>query len=139
LDLLRRQNLIRVPDTVACTQVDDAQILLLQWIGQGIRSLAFWRRFGEQLARLHRVTAPTFGLDHNNYMGSLSQDNTPSATRIEFFQTRRLEPQVRLAARTLRFPRVSEKYFTHNSALLIRVNPIFAAPPELLPTLSSNW
>jgi fructosamine-3-kinase len=56
LDLLRRQNLIRVPDTVACTQVDDAQILFLQWIGQGIRSVAFWLRFGEQLARLNRVT-----------------------------------------------------------------------------------
>jgi protein-ribulosamine 3-kinase len=97
LALLRRQNLIRIPATVACEQVDDTQVLLLQWIGQGIRSAAFWRRFGEQLAQLHRVSAPTFGLDHDNYMGSLPQDNTPSGTWVEFFQTRRLEPQVRLA------------------------------------------
>ena len=89
--------MIRVPETLACLQADGHQFLLLEWIDQGPRTPAFWRLFGEQLAALHHQTAPTFGLGHNNYMGSLSQDNTPTGDWVDFFIRRRLEPQVQLA------------------------------------------
>ena len=117
LSLLRDQQLIRIPSTVACSQIDDTQVLILEWIDQGPRTTRFWHSFGESLARLHRITPPHFGdkhilqpqpnanhityphfgLDHDNYMGALPQDNTPSPDWVDFFIHRRLEPQIKLA------------------------------------------
>jgi len=98
LSLLRRQSIFRVPETITHFQADGHQLLVLEWIDEGLRTPAFWRLFGEQLAALHRCTAPGFGLDSANYMGALPQDNTPAAGWVDFFIHRRLEPQVRLAA-----------------------------------------
>ncbi len=179
LDLLREQEIFRIPAVVACDSLADKQVLILEWIGQGPKTDAFWRLFGEQLARLHRVTGvhpgndipidipiqkdpiagqagyqaaltaglkstgtgsintvtepgilnntvhgsgnagigainsagseinsadnainantSFFGLDHDNYMGSLPQQNTQSPVWTNFFIRCRLEPQVRLA------------------------------------------
>jgi fructosamine-3-kinase len=123
LHLLGNQGIFRIPAVVACESAADKQVLILEWIDQGPKTDAFWWLFGEQLARLHRVTTPTpspdptstgmepiittresgistalFGLDHDNYMGSLPQQNTQLPQWISFFIRRRLEPQVRLAA-----------------------------------------
>jgi fructosamine-3-kinase len=56
-------------------------------------------RLGRGLAALHRSGAPSFGLDHDNFIGRLPQANGPVATSTwaEFYRTRRLEPQLRLA------------------------------------------
>jgi protein-ribulosamine 3-kinase len=97
LSLLADHNALRVPAVLACTEVAGVQVLVLEWIDQGHRSDGFWRRFGEELARLHRVTQPDCGLDHDNYMGALPQDNTPTRNWADFFRERRLQPQVRLA------------------------------------------
>jgi protein-ribulosamine 3-kinase len=128
LDLLGKQGIFRIPAVVACEKTAGKQVLILEWIDQGPRTEAFWRLFGEQLARLHRVSTPTlspdpastgegpiiatrepgisntagktplFGLDHDNYMGSLPQQNTQLPGWTNFFIRCRLEPQVRLAA-----------------------------------------
>ena len=98
LSLLHRQGGMRVPEVIACRSVGDRQLLVLEWIEQGAQSPDFWKLFGEQLARLHQVTGSSFGLEENNYMGALPQDNTPATAWLEFFVRRRLEPQIRLAA-----------------------------------------
>ena len=104
LDFLRMQSIFRIPAVVACETARGTQILLLEWINQGPATTAFWHLFGEQLARLHQVSAEfpsataTFGLSWNNYMGALPQSNTPSLQWVDFFIQQRLDPQLRLAA-----------------------------------------
>lgn len=110
LDFLRMRSIFRIPAVVACETARGTQILLLEWINQGPATTAFWHLFGEQLARLHRVSAefpsatlvesvsPAFGLSWNNYMGALPQSNTPSLQWVDFFIQQRLDPQLRLAA-----------------------------------------
>ena len=88
----------RIPAIVASMRFKSHQALVLEWIDQETPAPAFWALFGEQLARLHRVTRPEFGLDEDNYIGALPQDNTPTEHWPEFFIRHRLEPQVRLAA-----------------------------------------
>ena len=39
------------------------------------------------------ATAPYFGLDHDNYMGALPQDNTPAASWPNFFITAASNPR----------------------------------------------
>jgi protein-ribulosamine 3-kinase len=97
LALISDHGVFRTPAVLACKEVAATQILVLEWIDQGIRSDTFWKRFGEQLARLHRITHPDFGLEYDNYMGALPQDNTPALAWTDFFRDRRLQPQVHLA------------------------------------------
>ncbi|MDF2189809.1 fructosamine kinase family protein [Paraflavitalea sp. CAU 1676] len=106
LELLAAAGAIRTPLMLGCAETEDHQVLVLEWIEQGLKSATFWERFGEQLAVLHGQTqtvAPSnqdlavFGLPFNNYMGALPQQNGPLADWDQFFIVRRLEPQVKLA------------------------------------------
>jgi fructosamine-3-kinase len=129
LRLLGETGIFRVPRILACAESGDHQLLVLEYVDSGSRSPIFWRRFGEQLASLHRITSPAFGLDHPNYMGSLSQDNTPSASWPEFFEHRRLEPQVRMAAARGLLDRTAAKQFAN---LYRRLPDIFPPEPSAL-------
>lgn len=98
LALLEATHTIRVPKVIACEIIDQDQLLILEWIPEGLRNNDFWRDFGRQLAHLHYHTGSSFGLDHNNYMGALHQSNVPSADWVDFFVHQRLQPQIALAA-----------------------------------------
>jgi fructosamine-3-kinase len=129
LELLAQQQVIRIPKVIATGQTGDSQILLLEWIEQGLKTDAFWATFGEQLAALHHITASYFGLDSDNYMGALPQNNTPGNNWIEFFIHQRLQPQVQLAIdRQLLEPahaRMFEKLYQ-------RLDELFPAEPTAL-------
>jgi protein-ribulosamine 3-kinase len=94
LNLIARQHVIKVPKVIACFEAGGKQALLLEWINEGERTDNFWKRFGEQLAALHQVTNEHFGLDEDNYMGSVVQPNKPTARWTDFFAGQRLQPLV---------------------------------------------
>lgn len=85
---------IRVPDVIAVGEDHDDSYLLLEWVASGSRTPAFWEAFGRSLAALHRHGAPSFGLDQDNYIGTLRQVNTQHAVWTEFYVQCRLEPMV---------------------------------------------
>jgi len=97
LEFIASKKCIRVPIVVACDQVDQDQILLLEWIEGGARNDAFWKRFGSQLAELHQVTTAECGFSEDNYMGALPQKNSLMRSWTEFFVRCRLEPQLQSA------------------------------------------
>jgi fructosamine-3-kinase len=66
--------------------------LLLEWIEPARRARDFDERLGQGLAALHRAGAPAFGLDRDNFIALLPQDNRTEATWAAFYRTRRLEP-----------------------------------------------
>jgi protein-ribulosamine 3-kinase len=94
LNLIARQHVIKVPKVINCFEAAGKQVLLLEWIKEGERTEDFWTKFGERLAALHQVTNEQFGLDEDNYMGSVVQPNQPSAKWTDFFSRQRLEPLV---------------------------------------------
>jgi protein-ribulosamine 3-kinase len=96
--LLAEQNVIRTPIVIACEEMQGEQILILEWIEQGLKIIKFWQIFGEQLAKLHHVTNSNFGLHEDGYMGALPQANSLSDNWIDFFIHQRLEPQIKMAA-----------------------------------------
>jgi len=53
LETLAAAGVIRTPMVIGCGAAGNDQVLLLEWIEQGLKSPAFWRCFGEQLAALH--------------------------------------------------------------------------------------
>ncbi|MGN6399369.1 MAG: fructosamine kinase family protein [Flavisolibacter sp.] len=96
LELIRKQNIVKVPGVIDSFEFEDHQILLLEWIDSGERTENFWKKFGEQLAALHQITNNHFGLDEDNYMGSVPQSNKPSGNWIGFFAEQRLQPLIKM-------------------------------------------
>ena len=82
---------------------------------------------GQTLAALHQHTAPSFGLDYDNYIGSLRQSNRPWDSWIDFFVHQRLEPQIRLATDNHQpihaLKKKIEAFYKEISALLPKENP----------------
>jgi protein-ribulosamine 3-kinase len=97
LELLAQQRVIRIPQVVASGNNGEHQVLILEWIEQGLQTDTFWTRFGEQLAALHHIRGKQFGGTTDNYMGSLPQSNQPTDNWTDFFIQQRLQPQVKLA------------------------------------------
>jgi fructosamine-3-kinase len=75
-----------------------ARWLALEWLEPGARAADFDVALGRGLAELHAVGAPCFGLDHDNFIAVLPQDNRPAATWDELWIERRLRPLVARAA-----------------------------------------
>jgi protein-ribulosamine 3-kinase len=98
LKLLRNTGVIHVPEVVATGGNGPWQFLLLEFVDEKPRANTYWAALGTQLAGLHRHTSPAFGLDHDNYIGSLPQVNTPGKNWVDFFIAQRLEVQVKRAA-----------------------------------------
>jgi fructosamine-3-kinase len=97
LAFIKKQNGILTPSVISYATIDDNQLLLLELIEPGIRDENFWKKFGGQLAQLHRVSHDYFGFGEENYMGSLPQLNRFTKRWTEFFINCRLQPQIELA------------------------------------------
>ena len=97
LRLLKQQKVIRIPSVIGFGVRPPYQFLLLELIEQKFRSKNYWEQLGLRLVSLHRCSSEFFGLDHDNYIGSLPQYNHSSASWISFFVEQRLDIQLRKA------------------------------------------
>lgn len=97
LNLLHDSKTLRIPKTLHYETCCQHTYLLLEYVESGNPTQESWRQFGEQLAQMHRDSNDYFGLDHDNYMGSLPQNNIPHEIWSEFFIEERLERQLKLA------------------------------------------
>jgi protein-ribulosamine 3-kinase len=98
LQLLTTANALRIPRVIAL--IDQPPALVLEWIDVGTSGKQVAAEaLGRGLAQQHRSSAPTYGLDHDNFIGSNPQHNTPSRSWIEFYRDQRLGVQRDLAQR----------------------------------------
>ncbi len=97
LECLRNTAAIDVPEILKTGETGGLAYLLLSYVKSSPASTDFWKIFGKQLAALHGNYASKFGLDHDNYMGSLTQSNRFHEKWDDFFVHERLVPQVKIA------------------------------------------
>jgi protein-ribulosamine 3-kinase len=97
LNLLAFAEALRIPRVIAV--LDQPAALVLEWIDPGSSRTAAAEALGRGLAQQHRSSASTYGLDHDNFIGSNPQRNTPARSWIEFYRDRRLGAQRDLAQR----------------------------------------
>jgi len=95
LALLRDTHTLHIPSVVLLDENIDYQWIVMEWVEARPKLKDYWKVLGEQLARLHQHTHSAFGLDHDNYIGSLPQRNEPRHSWVEFFVHERLQPQLR--------------------------------------------
>lgn len=97
LRILRGTKLIKTPLVYTCGNFADEAYLIMEFINSSIKPSNFWENFGRQLADLHTISNNHFGLDHDNYIGSLKQSNTKNEDWISFFIEERINPQLKMA------------------------------------------
>lgn len=100
LHLLKQSDALYIPEVIATAKSNETSFILMEYIEQGRGDRHFWEVFGTRLAKMHRHTADSFGLDHDNYIGSLPQYNAQKAGWPDFFTEQRLEPQLKMARDT---------------------------------------
>ena len=97
LDLIRQAACVKVPEVICTGKFDSAIFIVLEFIGSADRSPGYWEMLGHQMGLLHGRKNSFFGLDHNNYIGSLPQQNEGEDGWADFFIEKRLKPQLRMA------------------------------------------
>jgi fructosamine-3-kinase len=113
---------IRVPAVLA--HGDD--FLALEWIEPAPPRRDHDEQLGRRLARLHASHLPAFGLDHDNYLATIPQDNRATDDWPTFWIERRLLPTARRAIDRGRAP----ARWIGMIERLAAVMPAIAGPPE---------
>ena len=96
LDILRKGG-IRTPNVIDHFEHMDDQFLILEYVAQEKIENKFWIHFAISLSELHQKSNTSFGLDQDNYIGSLGQYNGQMPTWEEFFISKRLKPLIKMA------------------------------------------
>ncbi|MBI3501977.1 MAG: fructosamine kinase family protein [Bacteroidetes bacterium] len=125
LQLLKDTNEIKVPEVISQKTTGNTQYFILEFIESSSMEKHFWYNFGKSLAKLHQHSSEKFGLDHNNYIGSLPQSNRQHSLWSDFFILERLEPQIKSARDNSRIGNIISQKF---SKLFSQLEKIF--PPE---------
>jgi protein-ribulosamine 3-kinase len=123
LELLRETGAIRIPEVIGYGCVEGKAYLLLEFIDSYAQSYDYWEDMGSSLAKIHSHTKATFGLDYDNYIGSLSQCNQQEEDGIKFYAEHRIKAQAGLA--------FYNNQISHR--LLERVNSLCGKLADLLP------
>jgi protein-ribulosamine 3-kinase len=130
LKLLSQNSDFKIPEMILCDSENEKAFLVLEYISTGTKTNSYFQLFGKCLSALHKKSNEQFGLDQDNYIGSLLQSNSFHRNWIEFFITERLSKQLQLAldkrAIDAAFLRKFEKIFKRLNELI----PV--EPPALL-------
>lgn len=99
LEWLAEANALRIPNVLlVSSDAEPCPFLVLELLKKGRRQRDFDEALGRGLAALHGTALQNshtdFGLDHDNWIGSLPQRNTPASNWASFYRDHRLAPQV---------------------------------------------
>lgn len=95
LNVLRVNTSIIVPGVIKYGLVNEQQYLLLSWLETGRPQPDCMEKFGGNLALMHRQTKSYFGLEVDNYIGSIPQQNTRHTSWGLFYEESRILPLVK--------------------------------------------
>lgn len=124
LELLAQTKSCKIPKVVGFETLEEYSFLLLEFIETGEKTSYFWANFGRNLAQLHQTSAPHFGLETSNYIGSLVQKNNFHDSWVAFFIQERLEPMIHMAANQNLLKSTDIKMFTKLFYRLDRLFPV---------------
>jgi fructosamine-3-kinase len=97
LNLLHQTKTIKIPQAILYGEFENRIFLVTEFVQKGNPLKNFWQTFAQQLAALHKHSNEKFGLNTNNYIGSLHQQNNFFNTWAEFYATQRILPLAQLA------------------------------------------
>jgi protein-ribulosamine 3-kinase len=110
LDLLRQaQDGPKIPRPLGMEPGPNPRFFVMEYVEESSPAREFDMLFAEALANMHRVTQEAHGLDHDNYIGSTVQKNTPEKDGLKFFRDHRIRFQQELARASGKLPAALDK------------------------------
>jgi fructosamine-3-kinase len=100
-----RDNVLQIPEPLACERVEDQAVLVMEWLELGRpqhgNSHQAWLDLGRGLAQLHRSSCDNadgrYGWQRDNFIGSSPQPNGWRRSWASFFCEQRLGAQLAMA------------------------------------------
>lgn len=117
------------PPVLGTGTYENLGYLLLPWISSGNNDNKAQENLGRRLADLHRKHNLSFGLNYNNYIGRLSQLNTPKQNWSEFYIQNRLNYQLLIAEKNKLADAILFKKF---QLLFNKLDQLFPVEPAAL-------
>ncbi len=111
IEILAKTHTVKVPKIFVSGVSEPYSYLLMEYEQPAQHTNDYWELFAKQLARLHELKNNLFGLDHDNYIGSLVQSNKTSNDLIYFLITQRFEPLIHIARDNRLFTASDIHYF----------------------------
>ena len=102
--LSKAENGPRVPGPLGVQEGIHPKFLILEYVEESPGDKGFYERFAQALAQLHRMNDNEFGLEHDNFIGSTVQINTPEKDPVDFFREHRIRFQQTLARKSRKLP-----------------------------------
>lgn len=122
LRLLAGKSDLKVPRVINAGEAHQIPYILMEMIPATAPSDASWQHLGAGLAQLHQHTTRQHGLNQNNFIGALVQENEPGDSWTAFFIEKRLEVQLKLAVENqlmdLAFAQKFRKIYDHLNDVL---------------------
>jgi len=88
LQQLRATNMLPVPQPLAHGSSGNEAFLVMEHIAKGQPTNNFWQQFGHGLAAVHKNPQAFFGLNEDNYIGTVLQPNKPADSWAAFYTQR---------------------------------------------------
>ena len=107
LKILKDKSAIYIPEIIAF----ENNFLILEFIPPSSPNAFFWGNFGRNLAKMHQQTDKKFGLNFDNYIGSLPQNNEQNKNWVDFFVQNRLLAQLAIGDYSSSLKRDFERLF----------------------------
>ena len=95
LDKHRQLCTLKIPQVIKHGSCNDHQYLILEWLEKGSSKKDMWENFGSGLAMMHKQPQEYFGLNQDNYIGSLDQKNDSHNEWHSFYTECRIKPLVK--------------------------------------------
>ncbi len=92
LMLLRNKTRLKIPEPLGCVASEQNCYLIMECLEKDAPQTDTWKILGEGLAALHQCTQPQFGLEEDNYIGSLAQSNSLQNSWAEFYAAQQILP-----------------------------------------------
>jgi fructosamine-3-kinase len=120
---------LRIPKVISSGKPgnDRPGYLLMEFIEEGRSGDSY--EFGRNLSKMHQTNAEQFGLEVDNYIGSLPQSNSHHDNWINFFVQERINPQIQMAVDS---GKLSSGIFQNWERLSAKLDEIF---PSVKPSL----
>jgi fructosamine-3-kinase len=120
---------LRIPNVISSGNPKDGRpgYLLMEFIEEGRSGDSY--EFGRNLSKMHQTNAEQFGLEVDNYIGSLPQSNSHHDNWINFFVQERINPQIQMAVDS---GKLSSGIFQNWERLSAKLDEIF---PSVKPSL----
>jgi protein-ribulosamine 3-kinase len=97
LNLIHDTKTIATPTVIDCGKYQKSSYLIMEFVESKSPSSLDFENLGSKLGELHLNSSNVFGLNQNNFIGSLPQSNKQNTSWVKFYTNERLLPQLQLA------------------------------------------